>query len=167
MTELKKTREEVQSLRSQLSAAVEESAEMKKDLATLSKEAANMESRLNAEVYNFGLHPPMCSIAAGPSRCQEMCNQLCDHLQLQYPGAIGPWPQSSFCFVREFMTSFAQSAQPPDRCRLLTARAPRRRTPHCRMSSAHSRSSCPARRVSLRLSRPPVRLLAALCFRLF
>ncbi len=48
--ELNKSRGEVHSLRTQLAAAVEESAQLKSELASLSEAAANMERKLNAEV---------------------------------------------------------------------------------------------------------------------
>ena len=38
---------------------------MKKELAALSQEAANLESRLNSEVCAPALHLAMCSIAGG------------------------------------------------------------------------------------------------------
>ena len=49
---------------------------MKKELATLSQEAANMESRLNAEVSSFALHQPICGTAGGCSLSRDMCGPL-------------------------------------------------------------------------------------------
>ena len=49
---------------------------MKKELATMSQEAANMESRLTAEVSCMVLHPPWSGIAGRRSPCQTMGGPL-------------------------------------------------------------------------------------------
>ena len=50
MAGLKKAREEVQDLRSQLATAAEESVQLKADLNALKMEASDMERKLSAEV---------------------------------------------------------------------------------------------------------------------
>ncbi len=62
---------------------------MKKELATLSQEAANMESRLNAEVSSLPCTSQYAALLEG-ALCPEICVALCNQHLMQYLLAVGP-----------------------------------------------------------------------------